>query len=239
MPRGSRRKLTRSLRETITCLSSLYQKNTTIGRTLLPSTVSRRQGHRDSQSSKPPIWATYIRWASLCPIAWTLLNDGLLPLEPLPPPIVAECGRKAHDKLLKHVRNIFLNEQRTLANLDPKLTYNVKIGEDWHTIVAVPDLLVLYDLGGEPVNLVIEVTLRGKKYAPIEWLASYAVGAYLENMRPTFVLLVTPEETKILPLTTGLLQKLLNRLKYPPPTREPNLSLCTNCDLRQLCPSPL
>ena len=184
------------------------------------------------------IWGSHIRWASLCPTAWSIVNEGLVPMETSIPEIIETCGKEIHDQLQRTVKKSLLNDRQTVAELVEEIRYYVKIRGEWREIVVRPDSRFLYMLNDTLINLIVETTTRSPTHIPIEWLASYAVGSYIENLRPTFILLATPHQTSILPLTSKLQEKLLKRLEHPP-RRKPTPSLCMNCDLRQVCDNPL
>ena len=140
------------------------------------------------------------------------------------------------------VLDAFINSRNTLAVLDPRLELTVEAergGEQvaYH-IISRPDALLLYNMGGKLVNLVVEATLRSPHYTPLEWLAAEALAAYYSNLLPTIILLVRPEETIGIPLTTELQDRLL-RLLHQGPRAKPTPQLCANCDLRSVCPNPL
>lgn len=178
----------------------------------------------------------------MCPVAWRLIVEGLVPIEYSTPPIVEECGKKQHDKLLEIVRDYFdpLRNTRVLAmDSSLKLEYGVKVGDEYRPVVLKPDLYLLMELGSTIINIVAEVTTRSTSAIPLEWLAAYTLGTYLLNLQPSITLLVTPEEVKALPLSTTPLLKRLEKLLNTPPNREPEAWMCSNCDLRPVCPEPL
>lgn len=180
---------------------------------------------------------------ALCPVAWHLIVEGSIPMNYSTPPIVEECGKRQHDELLSIVGSFFEDLMRRgarnpsilMISPSPEYKLSIDIAGEWREIVARPDLEVALGVGGGIVNLVVETTTR--KTVPSEWLAVYALGAYLKNMRPTIILLVTPGEIKGLPLSTQLL-KTLDRLRSSPPTGGPQPWMCANCDLRPVCPEP-
>lgn len=247
--RELRRKLPKLSRETIMCLLSLFQSNSTIGRTLLPAEVSKGLKIKSTNYSSITIWGTYIRWASLCPYASYLVLSGRVPLETSTPPIVNEL-KVLHDKIVDIVWYALCNLMRRPT---PKIilaynfTYEKGRGFEYslflreeklvYNIVVKPDIYVLLNIGnGRVANLLVEVTLRSRRTISKVWLASYMLGAYLQNLQPTAVMLVTPEEVKALLLSQQLLRELLILLKGKQHRRERvEKWLCNNCDLRPLC----
>jgi hypothetical protein len=178
---------------------------------------------------------------ALCPVAWKLVIEGLIPSQYSTPPIVEECGKKQHDKLLGIVSEYFdplRNIHVLVRDPSPKFEYSVKIGDGHRLMVLKPDLYLLMKLGHTIVNVSVEATTRSPAAIPAEWLTAYALGAYLTNMQPSITLLVTPTEVKALPLSISLLRRL-EKLLNAPPSREPADWLCSNCDLRPVCPEPL
>ena len=238
LPRESLKKLVKSLRITIMCLSSLLEKMNTLGRTILPAWVSAKSEKTNTNSHSPPIWGTYIRWMALCPEAWRIVIDGRIPLALSTPKIVEECGKKQHERLLATVIRYLEKLLGTRVVKDYKVEYSVKIFDEWRDLVLKPDAYKIWITSRGPVNLVVEVTTRSKTMIPREWLTSYNLGLYLQNLRPTFTLLVTPEEVGILPLSTKDVERLKNLL-YCPPKVKPTPWLCSNCDLRPVCGNPL
>ena len=191
------------------------------------------------------IWGTNLRWAALCQTAWEIVFTGRVPVEYSTPPIVEEV-RSVHDKMVEIVKEWFMNQGNALYVGEDAIEYSVKLGEGggYVTIVSRPDLYVLWDAHGRPINLVVEVTARGSAYVPEEWLAAEMLGLYVRNLRPTFALLVRFEAAEarawvgVLPLSTALLERL-KRLMLSGTKRRPTMNLCYNCDLRAVCPSPL
>ena len=175
---------------------------------------------------------------ALCPEAWRIVIDGRIPLALSTPKIVEECGKKQHESLLVAVIRNLEKLPGTQVVKHYKIKYSVKINDEWRDLVVKPDAYKIWITSRGPVNLVVEATTRSKKMIPREWLTSYNLGLYLQNLRPTFTLLVTPEEVGILPLSTRDVEKLKNLL-YRPPKIKPTPWLCSNCDLRSVCGNPL
>ena len=175
----------------------------------------------------------------LCPRAWSIIVDGRIPLEYSTPPIVGECGKQQHDALLKIVKEWFKKQPRTLwCKKEPAIEYNVLVDREWRTLSLKPDLYILWKTRQGPVNIVVEVTTRHPRTVTEERLTAYALGFYAKNLRPTITLLVTLEETKILPLSTEKLHRLERLLNHPPRSK-PDKWVCSNCDLRPVCDNPL
>lgn len=205
---------------------------------MLPVWVSKRSAR--GSTSYLRIWGTHLRWAALCRHAWEIIFSGRIPGTTQTPPIVAE-SRGIHDYMLKVVRDWFDSWPGTLRiSTGAVLEYIVKPSKDRDPVVFVlkPDLYVLLDTPVGPANLVVEVTTRYPGFIPVEWLTGYALGYYLKNLRPTFTILVTPKQIAALPLSTKHVE-MLERLVRKGTARKPTKSLCYNCDLRQICPSPL
>ena len=198
----------------------------------------------NTRLSKPPVHGTHLRWMALCPMAWRLIVEGLIPVHYSTPPIVEECGKKQHDKLLEIVDEYFhpLRNRHVLArNPTPRFEYSININGEWRSITLRPDLYLLMKFRETKeiiVNIIVEVTTRSPHMIPVEWLTAYSLGAYLLNMQPTVTLLVTPFEVKALPLSTKLMKKL-DRILNSPSNRKPASWLCSNCDLRPVCPNPV
>ncbi len=242
LPRGLPRKLKNSLKRTITCLSSLLEKKNTLGRTQLPAWVSRKSAGKDTNSLK--LWGSHLRWAALCPVAWSIVFSGRIPLQQTTPPIVEEV-KELHDRIV----DIVYSKVKRLSNIlyierEPRIEYSIK-SEQHRKIIEVilkPDIYILWKTRANPINLVVEVTTRQKTHIPIEWLTAYLLGVYIHNMKPSFLILVTLGEASLevssLALTTYLVKKLKKLIEYGA-DRELTMSLCYNCDLRTLCPSPL
>ncbi|MGC8997612.1 MAG: hypothetical protein ACP5GN_07460 [Fervidicoccaceae archaeon] len=222
-----------------------------MGRTQLPAGVSRRSAVEDTSSLR--IWGTHLRWAALCPRAWEIIISGRIPSSYTTPPIVSKEA-SVHDRMVKIIEEEWLNEKNSKVlykEREPSIEYSMtfdNIGRKV-TIVAKPDFYVLWEAEisrsedrSNLVNLIIEVTMRSKSHIPKEWLAAEMLGAYLGNLRPTFSVLIRPEEERIeikaLPLSTHL-EKSLESLFTRGPKREATPSLCYNCDLRAVCPEPL
>jgi len=196
------------------------------------------------------VWGTHIRWAALCPTAWEIVFSGRIPRHYTTPPIVGEA-REVHDKVVKIV-NEYMEPSRNSSVLyvsKEVAEYAISFDEGRKHIIinAKPDLYVLWDAGGKLINLVVEVTARSLAYIPREWLVAEMLGFYIRNLRPTFALLVQlGQNTKIrvwiLPLTTSLFRELMKLMLSGPTSLERarlRESLCYNCDLRNVCPSPL
>jgi len=183
---------------------------------------------------------------ALCPTAWEIILEGLAPSTYSTPPIVSECGKKQHDELLELTRRFFEDMllegsmEPSVLRVDPapELRYYVEAAGEWRELVLRPDLLVVLDTGRGPVNVAVEATTRWEGVTPREWLTAYALGAYLRDLRPSSTLLVTPAGTRALPLSTSLVEEL-SKLLHRPPRRRPEPWLCSNCDLRPVCPFPI
>jgi len=243
-PNELRIELRKLLEKTITCLLSLLEKKNTLGRILLPTWVSRKLAKTSMKSLKPPIWGTHIRWMKLCPVAWQIVIDGRYPLQEYSTPeIVEKCGKKQHNELLHVVEDWIKRKKETLIykhESETKTSFYVSLNDEWREIVIKPDGYALFNTHTPhgPVNLLIEATTRSPNYIPDEWLTSYMIPYYLNNLRSTFVLLVTPFETQIYPLTIRGLKKF-ERLLRSPLKRDVNPQTCSNCDLRSICPEPI
>jgi len=195
-------------------------------------------------SPKPPIWGTHIRWMKLCSEAWRIIIDGRYPFQEYSTPtIVGEYCRKQHDELLHIVEDWFNSNHCTLAfkaGDKAKQAFTIYIAEEWREIIVKPDGYALFHPSSNagPINLVIETTTRHPNLIPEEWLTAYAISYYIRNLRPTFVLVVSPKQIWIQPLNTESMEKLKYLLEHPPSTR-PTSWLCSNCDLLPVCPEPL
>lgn len=176
---------------------------------------------------------------SLCPEAWRIVIDGRVPFKTTPPKIIEECGKKKHNILLREVERTL---RRIALHYKPeeqaKVSFHARIGDEWREIIVKPDGYLLYNVDHiGPVNIVVEVTTRSPQMTPVEWLAAYGIAYYLQNLRPTFILLARPDEIGILPHSTRLVNKL-HQLLTRPPTSKPKPWICSNCDLRPVCTSP-
>ncbi len=203
--------------------------------------MSRRSAGKDTSYLR--VWGTHLRWASLCHEAWGIVFSGRAPLSSLTPPIVADYGKTVHEKILAIVREWFSKSPHALyMPSSDSLLIEYSAQPIWSdepaTLVLKPDVYVLWSTPRGPVNLAVEVTTRLSTYIPEEWLSAYALGLYIENLRPSFTILVTPERVSILPLSTGNVNKLKNLIDNGN-KRKPTPSLCYNCDLRHICPNPL
>ncbi len=158
------------------------------------------------------------------------------------PPIVSEHGKSIHDKIVNIVREELSKKKNIILYKDNKalIEYSIKQEGDNNpiTLVLKPDIYVQLITNTGPVNLAIEVTTRYHTHTPEEWLTAYSLGLYIRNLRPSFTMLITPEQVSILPLSKERTRKL-KKLIEKGPTRNPTPSLCYNCDLREICPSPL
>ena len=191
------------------------------------------------------LWGTHLRWAALCPTAWEIVFSCRVPVNYSTPPVVEET-RNVHDKIAKIVEELFDGNTNAQYVGKDAVEYTIKLGdgESYITLVAKPDLYVLWNADGKLINLVVEVTTRSLAHIPREWLAAEMLGFYIRSLRPTFTLLIQFETSKImirtgvLPLSVALFKEL-KRLILNGTKRKPTLSLCYNCDLRVVCPSPL
>ena len=190
------------------------------------------------------VWGTHLRWAALCPFAWEIVFGGRVPVSHMTPPIVEET-RVIHDKIAKIVEEWFDKADGRQYMGKEAIEYTIRLDENerYVTLIAKPDLYVLWDANGKLVNLVVEVTTRSLAHIPREWLVAEMLGLYIRNLRPTFTLLIQLEQStklwaRVLPLSIPLFREL-RRLLSSGTKREPTQSLCYNCDLRVVCPSPL
>jgi hypothetical protein len=202
--------------------------------------VSRRSVRRNTRYLR--IWGTHLRWAALCGVAWGIIFSGRAPLTYTTPPVVEEY-RSIHDEMVRIVRELFDQMREAISiyqGKDAEIEYSVKPGRDniIYRFVLRPDLYVLWSSRYGLVNIVVEVTTRVPTHIPSEWLTAYSLGYYIRNLRPTFTLLITPGEAKILPLSTKHVENLW-KLINGGTRRKPTPSLCYNCDLRTVCPEPL
>lgn len=187
------------------------------------------------------IWGSHLRWTALCENAWEIVFSGRIPATTQPPPIVEEYKGTVHNKMVRIAAEWFAKSQNTIQMMrEEPIEYSVHPSWSETPVVLVlkPDIFVLWNSPVGPVNLVVEVTTRRSSHIPEEWLTACMLGLYIRNLRPTFTLLVTPEEAKILLLTTRGVENL-GKLIEKGSRRKPTPSLCYNCDLRQICPSPL
>ena len=187
------------------------------------------------------IWGTHLRWAALCQNAWEIIFSGRIPATTQVPPIVGEYKEKIHDKIVRIVEEWFTKSQHALqVKIEKPIEYSVHPSWSKTPIILAlkPDITILSSSPLGPINLAVEVTTRQATHIPVEWLTAYMLGLYIRNLRPTFALVVTPEQVSILPLST----RNVNRLKAlidNGSKRKPTPSLCYNCDLRHICSNPL
>ena len=235
-----RRGLPKLLGETITSLSSLFQSNSMVGRILLPAEISRGLKIRNTRYSKITLWGTHIRWATLCPYAYYLIMSGRIPLETSTPYIVSEL-KELHDEIVKITWNSLSRSKIIFVRSSPKYEYSILAREEKviYNIIVEPDIHILIKVGKrKAVNLLLEITLRSKRTITKTWLTSYMIGAYLYNLQPTAIILITPEEVKALVLCDKLLKEFISLFKR---RNKKNLErkvekwLCSNCDLRTIC----
>jgi len=174
--------LRKAMRETISCLSSSLERKNTLGRALLPATISKNMPTQISHKLYSTLLQTTIDGKYL-------INENM-----------TKQDKKIHKELLSEVKEWMEERTETILFKDwvnSKNSFYVLINnKDWIKVVVKPDGYALFNTKHGLANIIIEVAPRGIRYVPSDWLTAYMIPFYLSNLRPTFTLIVTPLEVR-------------------------------------------